>query len=416
MLSEVQPCFQLLRMGLVGTPGSASPVSQDLYTFRPETPHCVFRLGRRPDVCDVVLVSERNPDLISQVHAEIHAEREESGSGDWRVYIVDCSTHGTYVNDVRVHRSIRVELSDSDMVIFGHKEVEKIPEGAPTLQQQEEPEFYFMFQKVRLCPRDFDAITTPKTLSSGGGTVGGSCFKPVPFTDRRTKDFTKFPSGATLILNSIGSISKLKPQPLTFSRTWREAPHSEGEEAVESPRSTPPLPKRDTMNQKAAVVAHSRRKSAHTVLPELEDEVQGLEEPAAQRRKRLCRSESEVELVHCHRMPGPGARGGVSGYKRRLGDGRRNEQHREGTAQALQVTPGRKRRGRPRKHPLRETCQVFSQTLFAAEPCAADRCRLPQDDTVAWVQCDDCDSWYHVACVGCSYSAVQNSDFRCGCT
>ncbi|XP_029440729.1 transcription factor 19 [Rhinatrema bivittatum] len=416
MLSEVQPCFQLLRMGLVGTPGSVSPISQDLYTFRPESPRCIFRLGRRPEVCDVVLVSERNPELISQIHAEIHAERDEGGSGDWRVYLVDRSTHGTYVNEVRVCHGVHVELSDSDMVIFGHREAEKIPEGTLTPQLQEEPEFYFLFQKVRLCPRDFDAITTPKVLSPSDGVVGGSCFKPVPFTDRHTKDFNKFPSGATLILNSIGSISKLKPQPLTFSRTRREALHSESDEATEALQSTPPLPRRDTMSQKKAVAAHSRRKSVHTVLPELEDEVQGLAELPAQKRKRLCRSESEMELVRCSRTPGPVARGGGSSYKRRLGDSRRNERHREGTAQTLQVTPGRKRRGRPRKHPLRETCQVFSQTLFAAEPCAADRCRLPQDDTVAWVQCDDCDSWYHVACVGCSYSAVQDTDFRCGCT
>ncbi|CAM5159562.1 unnamed protein product, partial [Eretmochelys imbricata] len=58
--------------------------------------------------------------------------------------------------------------------------------------------------------------------------------------------------------------------------------------------------------------------------------------------------------------------------------------------------------------------RCFSQTLLAAEPCAAPRCRLPQDETVQWVQCDGCDAWFHVACVGCSYSAVQEADFRCG--
>lgn len=94
MLSEILPCFQLLRMG-PASPGD-SP-NRDLYTFRPSKPSCIYRLGRRADVCDVVLVSQQNPALISRIHVEIHAERDaDSTAGDWRVSLVDFSAHGEF--------------------------------------------------------------------------------------------------------------------------------------------------------------------------------------------------------------------------------------------------------------------------------------------------------------------------------
>lgn len=95
MLSEALPCFQLLRMG-PASPGD-SP-NRDLYTFRPSRPNCTYRLGRRAEVCDVTLVSEQNPALISRIHAEIHAERDaDSTAGEWRVGLVDYSTHGEFL-------------------------------------------------------------------------------------------------------------------------------------------------------------------------------------------------------------------------------------------------------------------------------------------------------------------------------
>uniref|UniRef100_A0A674JRL8 Transcription factor 19 n=1 Tax=Terrapene triunguis TaxID=2587831 RepID=A0A674JRL8_9SAUR len=342
MPSEALPCFQLLRMG-PACPGDDP--NRDLHTFRPAGPHCTYRLGRRAEVCDVPLVSERNPGLVSRVHAEIHAERDpHSTAGEWRVCLVDCSTHGTYVNAVRVPRGRRLELSDGDLVTFGHPD--PVPEGCALAPPPGDSEFCFLFQKVRVQPQDFAAITAPKApwpLPCG--------FKPVlPGGNHRIRPLAR-PAGpsrpsrpkATLILSSIGSISKLKPQPLTFTLS-------------RGPRSEPPA---------RPGASRSRRKSAHTLLPELEDESRCTVEGEARRRS---------PLPSCYR----------------------------------------KRRGRPRKHPLRDTCQVFSQTLLAAEPCAAPRCHLPQDETVQWVQCDGCDAWFHVACVGCSYSAVQEADFRCG--
>uniref|UniRef100_A0A670YY39 Transcription factor 19 n=1 Tax=Pseudonaja textilis TaxID=8673 RepID=A0A670YY39_PSETE len=342
MLSEALPCFQLLRMG----PASSGDLpNRDLYTFRPATPSCVYRLGRRAEVCDIILVSEQTPALISRVHAEIHAERDaDTMAGEWRVGLVDCSSYGTYINALRLSHGQRVDLNDGDLLTFGHPS--PVPEGCVLPPPHGNSEFYFLFQKVRVRPQDFAAITEPKApwASSSG-------FRPVlPSDNHRIRPLSRHsPTSlscrpkATLILTSIGSLSKLKPQPFTFSLSRSQC-------------TDPPAQPKPSRN---------RRKSVHTVLPELEDEIARLEEE----------------------QPPP------------------DKEQRLGTY--------RKRRGRPRKNPLGSTGQVFSQTLSSLEPCAAPRCHLPQDEIVEWVQCDGCDAWYHVACVGCSYSVMKEADFRC---
>lgn len=51
--------------------------------------------------------------------------------------------------------------------------------------------------------------------------------------------------------------------------------------------------------------------------------------------------------------------------------------------------------------------------------CACVDCLHPhnQDKLVDWVQCDDCDDWYHVKCTGLTLKSVQpkSAKFHCGC-
>lgn len=115
--------------------------------------------------------------------------------------------------------------------------------------------------------------------------------------------------------------------------------------------------------------------------------------------------------------------------------------------------PDSKRRGRPRKHPppprpslpspssssSSSTSSASSSSgssssssddeddddeddeevaVGAVEPCAAPRCRLPQQDTVQWIQCDVCDAWYHIDCLHVDRKKLlkdPNADFHCGC-
>ncbi|KAK6177689.1 hypothetical protein SNE40_015741 [Patella caerulea] len=54
---------------------------------------------------------------------------------------------------------------------------------------------------------------------------------------------------------------------------------------------------------------------------------------------------------------------------------------------------------------------------YEGETCTSDNCLRPSDKTVEWVQCDDCDQWYHTMCVGAIYAAVKDTqmEFHCGC-
>ncbi|XP_011946102.1 PREDICTED: transcription factor 19 [Cercocebus atys] len=337
------PCFQLLRIG--GGRGG------DLYTFHPPAgAGCTYRLGHRADLCDVALRPQQEPGLISGIHAELHAEPR---GDDWRVSLEDHSSQGTLVNNVRLPRGHRLELSDGDLLTFG-------PEGPPGTSPSE---FYFMFQQVRVKPQDFAAITIPR---SRGETRAGAGFRPMlpsqGAPQRPLSTLSPAPK-ATLILNSIGSLSKLRPQPLTFSPSWG------------GPRSLPvPAPPGEVGTTPSAPPPRNRRKSVHRVLAELDDESQPSESPPpvlTEPRKKL----------RVDKAP---------------------------------LTPTGNRRGRPRKYPV--STPMAPPAVGGGEPCAAPCCCLPQEETVAWVQCDGCDVWFHVACVGCSIQAAREADFRCpGC-
>lgn len=123
MLAGVQPCFQLLRIGL-----SAGESARDLYTFRPAQNHSVFRLGRAAELCDVTLDSPS----VSRIHAELEAERE-TGEGveaqeeeGWRVHIKDRSSHGETrgLNHTQHHSQPEIlTLSHPPSVIVEENEV-----------------------------------------------------------------------------------------------------------------------------------------------------------------------------------------------------------------------------------------------------------------------------------------------------
>lgn len=156
---------------------------------------------------------------------------------------------GTLVNNVRLPRGHRLELSDGDLLTFG-------PEGQAGTSSSE---FYFMFQQVRVKPQDFAAITVPRSRGEAG--TGFQPMVPSQGAPQRPLSTLSSAPKATLILNSIGSLSKLQPQPLTFSRGGGRpqslaVPTQPGEVGA-----SPPAPP-----------TRNRRKSVHRVLAELDDE------------------------------------------------------------------------------------------------------------------------------------------------
>ncbi|CAN9504254.1 unnamed protein product [Ophioblennius macclurei] len=536
MLSGVQPCFQLLRIG-----ASAGDSAPDLYTFRPALSRSVFRLGRAAELCDVTLDSAS----VSRIHAELLAEREVGGEEGWRVCIKDRSSHGSWVNEVRLESSIPCELSDGDTLTFGGQS-----------------EFYFLFQKVKVRPLDFDAITIPKAGSFSSDLQNRIRTNPerraAPSLDLSQLSLNR----ATVILSSIGSLSKMRGSAWTFrrSRSVEGAASDPGASSSSSPPPPPPAagssspPPPSTPPPLAAAASlpsarsappasRSRRKSAHTVL--LEDDssdeaaapagvVEDGSRSRAKKRRRLYKSESEglrpappppaappkrpLEAkpfpagvrtigsfhgavtnshlgqrrllqpsyagVALHHKAAPHAN--IKAFRQQKGAqrGRRRANSAPvfsplvvggenynlaspsvrirsedgGRGQFNRYHPPSKRRGRPRKHPLPPrpsppcpSSSSSSSTSSASsssgssssssedddeededaaatgtakamasyvEPCAAPRCRRPQQDPVQWIQCDVCDAWFHIDCLQVDRKKLlkdPNADFHCGC-
>uniref|UniRef100_A0AAY5EGI6 FHA domain-containing protein n=1 Tax=Electrophorus electricus TaxID=8005 RepID=A0AAY5EGI6_ELEEL len=345
MLSGVQPCFQLLR---IGSSNNANGQGSDVADL------ALFRLGRAVELCDVY---SGESSTVSRIHAELHAERQTDGvAGEgWKVQVKDRSSYGTWVNDVRIQQGVLWEIFDGDTLTFGGQSV------------RGNPEFYFLFQKVRVRPQDFDAITVPKASSFSSDIQNrirtSLDSKPEPSLDLSKLSINR----ATVILNSIGSLSKMNGSCWTFKRTDKTtdltSTRTPSFTALVPPSTPPPLP--------------SRRKSAHTVLLEDDSSDDPPCLPAPRGRRRTNSSPVYSPLV-------------VGGVNYHL------------ASPSMRLTKVERERGQ------------------GVEPCAAVHCRLPQQDTVQWVQCDDCDAWYHLDCLPhdrnqASFLVDPSADFHCGC-
>ena len=57
---------------------------------------------------------------------------------------------------------------------------------------------------------------------------------------------------------------------------------------------------------------------------------------------------------------------------------------------------------------------------YTHDSCSSWDCKRPSgaNKVITWVQCDDCDAWYHVACSGLSAKQAKREDtnFHCGCS
>lgn len=201
-----------------------------------------------------------------------------------------CST-GTLVNDVHLQQGILCEIFDGDTLTIGGQ------------SGRTSPEFYFLFQKVRVRPLDFDAITVPKAgvFSSDIKNRIRTC------SDRKQDpalDISKLSiNRATVILNSIGSLSKMNGSSWTFKKSDKTNLNTQAFTALAPPSTPPPFQTASEIASKSVPPSSkSRRKSAHTVL--LEDDssddpvnrrdVEDGRRMQARKRRRLYKSESDV--------------------------------------------------------------------------------------------------------------------------
>ncbi|CAB3996713.1 transcription factor 19-like [Paramuricea clavata] len=73
---------------------------------------------------------------------------------------------------------------------------------------------------------------------------------------------------------------------------------------------------------------------------------------------------------------------------------------------------------RSTKSPEKKRRRSKQESQPTDDTCSASKCIKPEGKIISWVQCDDCDEWYHVKCCGLSLRLVKvkNSKFHCGCS
>jgi hypothetical protein len=109
--------------------------------------------------------------------------------------------------------------------------------------------------------------------------------------------------------------------------------------------------------------------------------------------------------------------------KRRRG-GKSSKKETTKTPTIQKKKPGRQpkfeKEAKPKKKPGRKAKDkntFVELTNNEWEKCAFPACKHPKiETTVNWVQCDDCDQWYHILCAfGRDDKTVLEEQFHCGC-
>ncbi|CAG9529843.1 unnamed protein product [Cercopithifilaria johnstoni] len=99
------------------------------------------KIGRNPDLVDVVLISQVHSNMISREHTTIFVKAKRDR---YACFIKDHSLNGTYVNDFRV--SGEAELQQGDVIKFGHVNGAAIKPGC--YGPQTSAEFTFLFEEA----------------------------------------------------------------------------------------------------------------------------------------------------------------------------------------------------------------------------------------------------------------------------
>lgn len=119
-------------------------VSQSSQSLLPDDTVLLYqttKIGRNPDLVDVVLISQVHSNMISREHTTIFVKAKRDR---YACFIKDHSLNGTYVNDFRV--SGEAELQQGDVIKFGHVNGAAIKPGC--YGPQTSAEFTFVFEEA----------------------------------------------------------------------------------------------------------------------------------------------------------------------------------------------------------------------------------------------------------------------------
>ncbi|XP_078374711.1 uncharacterized protein LOC144658207 isoform X2 [Oculina patagonica] len=389
------------RLRRIGTPATFPGIS-DSFKINKE----VTIVGRNPSSSDIFLDSNKNKVMISRLHARIVTEKDDTGKQTFR--ISDTSLNGTYVNDVKIANSC--DLNPGDTVTFGHLRGAVLAPGARA--EQPNSEFRFQFETYPSTPpnkkqKTSEAICSSPEFQRKAQTPSPQVLKPGSKTPL-------FPAALLPNLSAFltpGTPSHSAPSPSTDKsrlpdsihgkQTWRQHFVSESSDSEHSD---------DDLKAYAAAAGEAMEDSDEDIFSvQLPDSPESYDEPGTSSFSESVRASIEVKEF-CQRFA--------------------HENDNSSTRSTVkEQKPPKKASKRPTKRTLtykkaaqkssRSSTSGDSNDNFMYNTCASVDCIHPHDidKLVDWVQCDDCDDWYHVKCTGLTLKSVQpkSAKFHCGC-
>lgn len=397
--------FRLRRIGTAAT----FPGISDTFKLNKE----ITIVGRNPASSDIFLDSNQNKVMISRLHARIISEKDEAGKHSFR--ISDTSLNGTFVNDVKITDSC--DLYPGDTVTFGHLRGAVLNPGI--FAEQPDSEFRFAFEKYP---------TTPPEKGKKLLADKSSCS---PEFQKKTQRHTSPETGPKTPLLSAAALPELSalvtpgtpvhdtkcsstheytrlPDSMHGKHNWRQHFVSDSSDSEHSDNDL-------VAYASAAVVA----------MEESDDDIFSIQLPESPKCLTDVHSHTkQTEALHI-----------ISGEAKSYAQGKnksnckRFKSAKGGDCSRVKIAKkrprksslGTRRRTAGRKSSRRRNAMADQeeddQLLY--DTCASVDCVHPHNNqkVVDWVQCDDCDAWYHVICTGLTLRSVQPKTalFHCGC-
>ncbi|KAL3862656.1 hypothetical protein ACJMK2_008610 [Sinanodonta woodiana] len=381
----------------------------------------------RSQTNDFYLDSAHLRNFISRRHAEVVGEIE---NGEIKFVFHDMGLNGTFINDVRMDG--KHILEEGDKITFGHTNGYKIKPGQYAAQSSSE--FQFVFEKVpssdtnseRLYNSECDEEAEEeeeeeeeedkeksKDINDSNSTkinsrnvvnnVNKKCKDKVAslalkdeaknnadITDSEdSDDDNKNENGDTSNMNFSGKESEQIGEETSQNRVNQiSSLLSETLPAVDNERSSSPhVPNQSSFSKAKQTKSASSNSKAKS---KVSDDFSFSEDSSSDDQKTAVKPKSSATNVKRKRR-GPAGLGAKDGKKRK-----RAKKNESDSSEEDALPDGV------------EWCEE--------EYCEADECKKPKGKKVQWVQCDDCDKWYHTVCVGTSYDKVKDTDihFNCG--
>jgi len=312
-------------------------------------------IGRNKHVADLFLDSTKTKGLISRIHARIIKTCKE---GTENYEICDTSLNGTYVNDYKVASS--VQLSHGDLITFGHIKGVIVDPGA--FAPQKNSEFLYRFERINTGTKN-DKPT--------------QCHTSVQHSETTFSNDKIHNHGNSRLEHTPGAYDK-------FS--------FENKSAVANPADTLDFGYQTSDVDLRAIVESISAETGHESDEEFSLSSTLVQPSSVSRREALEGDVASPDTKSSKiRRASDEYQGHFSGTKRRKQDVHKQNKPRHRSDDGI---------------------------IYAHDRCASIDCYHPRNATNTWVQCDDCDKWFHLKCAGLSDKAARSSEttFYCGCS